>query len=456
VAARPPRWWIAGLAALALVLTPVPASAQDDDEDQPAEEPAAQPSGDSGPRVYIVSVPMSDELEAVAARVGAAARSALRDVEGVNWAGPDQLFLGYDDTVLQQLRSGRQKLAEGRQAYIDLDLDRAITLLQGAVADFDAAAMALEDPTLLGDALLFLGAAQAFANRTRDARRTFGRLHAQMPERTPDPNSFNPDVVALYEASAPRDREAPNASIVIESEPAGAIAYVDFVPRGRTPITVEGLIGGQHVIRVTRPGATPFVQPVDVGRGGSSNVNAFLQDVEATQGLSEALTEIVAADVSGLANGGPIASVATTLELDKIGVIRVSPTETTDTVALELLLFDVGTGRRLLRGAGQVPIAVGDLEPAVGRLVSGGLTAGLSPRQSGDEERIPSRGRPSERDRPVEPADDGEPGIFEKWWFWAAVGGAVLLGVVITVIATSGGDGPPLGQDPAGQLVLEF
>jgi hypothetical protein len=316
--------------------------------------------------------------------------------------------------------------------------------------------MALEDPTALGDALLLLGAAQSVAGRSRDARRTFERLHVQMPDRRPDPDTFNPDVVSRYEQAAPRDRESPTSSIRIESDPPGAIAYVDFIPRGRTPITVEGLVGGQHVIRVTRPGATPFVQPVDVGRGGSSDVNSFLQDVEATQGLSEALTEIVAADVEALGNGGPIASVATTLELDKIGVIRVSPTDASDRVSLELLLFDVGTGRRLLRGAGQVPIGVGELEPAVGRLVSGGLTAGLAPRQSGDGERIPSRRPPVEREPDRQPETDDGPAIYENWWFWAAVGGAILVGVAVTLIATSGDSGPPLGQEPTGQLVLEF
>lgn len=408
------------------------------------------------PRVYIVSVPMSDELEAVSARVGAAARAALRDVEGVNWQGPDQLFLGYDDSVLDRLQSGRQKLAEGRQAYIDLDLGRAITLLTAAVADFDAAAIALEDPTDLSEALLLLGAAQSFENRSRDARRTFERLHVQMPDRRPDPQQFNPDVVQRYEQAAPRDRDAPVSSITIESDPPGAIAYVDFIARGRTPITVEGLMGGQHIVRVTRPGATPFLQPVDVPRGGTQSVNAFLQDVEATQGLSESLTEIVAADVTRIGERSPIGAVATILELDKIGVIRVSPTDAADRVALELLLFDVASGRRLLRGAGQVPTAPGQLEPAVGQLVNGGLTAGLRPAQSGDdEEAVRRRPDPEPEPEPVGPAGPAPP-LTQRWYFWAGVGGAAALVVtLIVVLASSGGD-QQLGRDPSGQLVLEF
>lgn len=429
-----------------------PARAQDP---SPVLEPPPEVAPVPEQRVYIVAVPMSDDLEAVAARVGAAARASLRRIEGVQWEGPDQAYLGYTDFMLERLNRGRERLEAGRQAYLNLELEQAIELLGGAVDDFESAAAALEDPHDLGEALLFLGASQVFAGHTRGARQTFQRLHVQMPHIAPDPNMFNPDVVQRYEQSAPRG--SASGSVTIESEPAGAVAYVDFVPRGRTPLTVEELGDGVHTVRVTRPGATPFVQQVELRRGGSEQVTAFLEDTEATAGLADAVQNLGTADIGSMQPGGPIAEIALSLELDKVGVIRVSEGETDGQARLELLVFDVSDGSRVLRMHGPVPTAMGQLEEAVQRLVTGGLDAALRPRDDGastvtvDGEQIPAFVQGGE----AEQEDEGGAALYEQWWLWAGVGAVVALGVVLTAVLVSGGD-DELGENRGGQVVLEF
>ncbi len=438
------------LVTLALVLgASSVAAAQDEDEPDPR-------GGDAEPSVpaqtaYVVAVSTSDELEPVAARVGAAARASLRRIDGVRWQQPDQAYLGYTDFMMQRLSRGRERLEAGRQAYLNLELDQAVELLGGAIDDFDVAAPALEDPQDLGDALLFLGASQTFAGQSRAARRTFERLHVQMPHIQPDPNLFNPDVLQRYEQAAPRG--GASAGLTIESEPPGAVAYVDFVPRGRTPVTIDGLMQGVHNVRVTRPGATPFVQQVELRRGASEQVNAFLEDVEATSGLSDAVQALATADVEEM-QGGPIAEIAMLLELDTIGLIRVSPGGGGASVQLELFVYDVSTGRRVLRMHGPAPTAPGELESSVQRLVASGLEAAFRPQgQASDTETIPAF------QTDVTPPDDGpvdgEPAFYEQWWFWAGAGAAVALGVILTLVLTSGG-GDDLGSDPGGQVILEF
>lgn len=409
---------------------------------------------DASPRVYIVSVARGPELEAAAARVGASARAALRHVEGVDWHTPDQRFLGYDQSIAERLLRARTRLNAGRDAYTNLQVADAIGELAGAVEDFDAAAVAVEDPTDLGQALLLLGASYQLEGRDRDAARVFRRLQTQMAGVAPDPNEFNPEVVQKFQAAAPPDANAGTATVSVESDPPGSIVYVDFVPRGLTPTTVSNLVSGQHIVRVTRAGATPFVQPVDLRRGATSVVNAFLEDNAATPGLHDAVEGIVDANVERLDRGGSIAAVATALELDKIGVIRVAAGTTQGEVELELLLFDVASGRRVLRGAGEVSTDGSALEVGVQRLVSGGLEAGLHAQQSGDRERIPAR---HEEPTPVTPpvTGRGSGSLVGKWWFWTAVGGVVVVGVVVAIALASGG-GTPLGQDPGGQVILQF
>lgn len=428
--------------ALAVGLAPT-ARAQD-------ETPAAPV--DASPRVYIVSVARSPEIEASAARVGAAARAALRRVEGVDWQTPDQRFLGYDQSVGEHLLRARTRLAAGRDAYTNLVMADAISELSGAVEDFDAAAVAVEDATDLGQALLLLGASYQLEGRDRDAQRVFRRLHTQMPTVVPDPNEFNPQVVQKFQAAAPPDAGGGTASVTVESDPPGAIVYVDFIPRGLTPTTVTGLVSGQHIVRVTRAGATPFVQPLEVRRGASSSVNAFMEDNAATPGLHDAFEAMVEASVERLNRNGPIAAVATALELDKIGVIRVAPGVTAGQIELELLLFDVPSGRRLLRGAGEVSTEGNALEAGVQRLVAGGLEAGLRSQPTHGGERVPPRHDEVITPPVVTPAGDS---VLGKWWFWTAVGGVVVIGVVLAVVLASGG-GPDLGQDPGGQVILQF
>lgn len=403
------------------------------------------------PRVYIVSVATEPELEAAAARVGAAARAALREVPGVDWNGADRIFLGYSDAIWSSLARARERLEEGRQAFLDLDFERAAGILQTSVEDFDAAAGALEDTRGLAEALLYLGASQTFAQRTRDARTTFRRLHVQMPQVLPDPNEFPPEIISAYESSRPRDAASPSARLAVTSEPAGAIAYIDYVARGSTPVTVPELAGGSHVVRVTRPGGEPFVQSVDIRTGGSDEVTAFLDETETTTELATALSGLTTADAERADEGGPVAEVGRILGIEQIGVIRVGRGDTAGRVALELLFFDVETGRRRLRVHGPVPEGPGALESGVRQLVSQALAAALRPRQASETEnpRVPP-------DFSVQQGGDDDDGqsIFETWYFWTALAGVAVVGAaIVTIIVVASDD---TGSNAGGQIVLEF
>lgn len=433
----------------------------DEDEGGPAQPRAARASTTAAApaqpvRVYVIAVPMEEGLEAVAQRAGAAARASLREIPDVEWQDADRLFLGYDESAVPTLARARERLEAGRQAYLNLELVQAIESLTAAVADFDAAAAALEDPNDLGQALLFLGASLAFEGRTRDAQRVFARLHVQMPHVQPDPNLFNPDVIARFEAARPRG--TPSASIVVESDPPGAIAYVDFLARGVTPITVGGLHAGDHIVRVTRAGAIPSVQPVTVAARRSASTSALLVDEEAAAGLPDSLAQVRDADVSAISPGTPIHDVASLLGVERIGLIRATHGESAEQVQLELLVFDVQSGRRLVRGAGAAPVGVGELEPAVDRLVSGALQAAV--RASASEEDLAARRREQQEEElpPVlEQPPPAGPSIFEDPIFWIVVGGVVVAagaGVAIGVAASS--QGPSLGNSPQGQVVFEF
>lgn len=413
-----------------------------------AQEAAAEGETLQQQRIYIVSHALEPELEAVAARAGSAARAALREVEAADWSSADQRFLGYDNEALQHITEARRLYAEGSQAYLDLQLDNATQLLTQAIEEFDASQAALEDESGLGTALLYLGAAYIFNGQTRIGRRVFERLHRQMPHIKPDPNEFPPEVVEQYERSEPRSNEG---AIHIMSDPTGAIAYVDFVPRGQTPLTVTGLPPGEHTVRLTRPGATPYIEQVDVGRG-QSEVQAFLMDAEGNEGMAEMVAGITGHELEE--GDGPIRQVGELLDLDKIGVIRVSYGDSREQVKLEMVIFDVASGRRVLRGEVQAPRALGELEPVVQRAVKQGVENVLRPQVGQDDETIIGSGGEIIEGGGENEDDEGKP-LWKEWWLWAAVGAVVVAGVVVTAVVVAGGDSD-LGQNPNGQVVIEF
>jgi hypothetical protein len=291
---------------------------------------------------------------------------------------------------------------------------------------------------------LYLGASQEFNGQTRPARRTFARLHRQMPHIVPDPGEFPPAVIERYESVAPRRT---TGSIHVESDPNGAIAYVDFVPRGLTGLTAEGLAPGEHTVRLTRPGATPYVEQVDVGRG-LSEVAAFLADADGNEGLAEVVQNITGHELE--VGDGAVEELGQRLNLDKIGVIRVSYGDSEDSVNLELVIFDVATGRRVLRGEVESPRALGELEPVVQRSVRAAVETSIRPRIVGeDDENIIGAFALNE----PEVVEQRTP-FYTKWWFWTAVGVVVVAGTVTAIVLTR--DEQNLGQRPNGEVVLEW
>ena len=68
-------------------------------------------------RVYVVAAAIEPELEDEAGRAAAAARAALRNVEGADWQSADQRFLGYDDNTLAKLIEALDADAELAEAF---------------------------------------------------------------------------------------------------------------------------------------------------------------------------------------------------------------------------------------------------------------------------------------------------------------------------------------------------
>ena len=57
-------------------------------------------------------------------------------------------------------------------------------------------------------------------------------------------------------------------SLRVESDPAGATVYLNGVCAGATPLRLDGLAPGPHVLAVERAGSAPYREALDLGRLG--------------------------------------------------------------------------------------------------------------------------------------------------------------------------------------------
>jgi hypothetical protein len=81
---------------------------------------------------------------------------------------------------------------------------------------------------------------------------------------------------ALFAAEVPATWAAPAASarpataLEVQSEPAGAAVYVDGQLKGATPVAVEGIVSGDHTVRVVKEGFLENSRTVAVPVSGRS------------------------------------------------------------------------------------------------------------------------------------------------------------------------------------------
>ena len=88
--------------------------------------------------------------------------------------------------------------------------------------------------------------------------------------------------------------------------------------------------------------------------------------------------------------------------------------------------------------------------------MSGAFEAALRPSQASDEEQIPAftdEETPFEQNE--EPSGPPEP-LIEQWWFWTIIGVVVAGGIAAGIAGGVAAQGPPLGNDPGGQVVFTF
>ncbi len=339
---------------------------------------------------------------------------------------------------------------KGRAAYDNLELDRALKLLERALAVAERNPAAPIDPASYRRGLTYLGATRVLTGDMAGGRRAFRRLVAFDPEAELDPMVFPPSLVETYGGVAAKVRQLGAGSLRVASRPAGARVWVDSRERGRSPLRVEGLLGGPHRVRLALRGHRPAGRMAQVQPGQQAAVDLQLSPYPAygrlRAMLSRLMDDVDAHEVPPVVDG-----LLDWLEAERLLLVVVAA----DDAGGELRAYhwDGLAGRRLHARRLRLEPGQRERDERVRRFFAAVLAD--PPRIGGGGSGDPLLGAGG-----TGGGDDGGDGggaredgsIWKAWWLWTAVGVVVAGGVGTALGLTLGGG----GQGDSASVVFRF
>ena len=223
-------------------------------------------------------IPMGAVLESVAAELREAGLAPLAPAEAATRLSGSRESL--DDV--------RRAIADAERAYLDLDLDRANTILQNAVVRLDAA------PGPRATELLVLALSRhalvlSTRAKTVEATATLDRLYRLDLGHRPDPTYVSPRFAPAFEDAAKRARAAEARQVRVTSAPEGAEIYVDGRSIGPAPMSIP-LVDGAHRFEARLTGHRTIVESRETAGGDVPlRLDALADDASRDAAAREAL-----------------------------------------------------------------------------------------------------------------------------------------------------------------------
>lgn len=364
-----------------------------------------------------------------------------------NTAVRDAAALLDPEAAADRLAPAREKLAAGTAAYENLELERAERELFGAVQAFEA------DPAnLIGDAgrahrtaLAYLGAVWLLKGDADKAEDAFRRLLVIDPEHRLDETIFPPAMLQVFSRMVREVADGPRGALEITAQPDPALVFVDGRFLGLTPVRIERLPAGDHLVALRGPGLVPFGRQASVGAAEDTAVACRMKPLAQLAAWQREFPG------DRLGGGEPlprsIQERARRAGLDRLWLGRTARLGAE--ISLALVMYDVGSGRVLFERTGRLPAdsadptgaaarAVADLLPGADLVVDSGPS--LPPPSGPTVLRLAGEERFEEAAQPW----------YRRWWFWTALGAGAAVTTILAILLAG-------SQDAArSQIVIEF
>lgn len=376
----------------------------------PAKGAAAPPASSSSlPNRASLFVVPQETGEASAAKVEVELRKAL-DERSVPLTDLESLFPA-DVSV----NKAATLLKEGTDAVDNLDFDAASAKFNEAMEFLgqNPGAADAKDVATIHLHLANIALQSGGKPGQKTALEHVTKAYAIFPGIELDPKYFGPDVKKVADKALVELNKAPKSTLTITTQPLGAEVSLRGAPLGVTPLAETPTVPvGRHLVSVKRPGFKPAGAFVNVAKEGSQ-ITIELVEAEGYGAARQSMKSLVPANIG---KGVPreARTVAETMKSRFLVVADVAPGGDG-----KLEVWDVDTRSRLKDVA--LPTD-GNFGPVVDKVKA--FLANPSP--------VVAAKTGPEVTTTAEPASGDS--VFTKWWFWAAVGGVVVVGATAATV----------------------
>ncbi len=389
------------MAALALSLVPL----------MLADRAAAQTT------VTVVPIDASRQGEAGQAyltQVAMGLRRGLRDLDGVDFVYPGELFARRDSPP-ELIRALEQLPLLG--GVLRSNPAEAGRVVEGVLQVFEEN-LDLMSRSDLVDAYMVRALAACQMRRRRQCREGFDYVLTFRESEPYDFSRYPSEYESLFEErrlTLLADGERSNATIL--TVPSGAEVFVDGRSIGPSPAVAEQLLVGEHYVTAKALGYLEAAARVTVTADGLTTQELFLQEARRAALVEQAVPRIV--EEVGEPTAGPnIESLGSVLPVNQIVFALVTPRSETALV-LQTYVYDLRT--KFLLASREDEISTGATVPAEVQRIAAELYDGVdrSGNVAAPEVEVPTE----------------EFVLWEQWWFWSAlavlVGSATVAGIAL-------------------------
>lgn len=310
--------------------------------------------------------------------------------------------------------AGDKLVKEARQAFDDLDYQGSSDKWAAAL-EFFIKHPEVADAKVLADAHFFIGSLAILnggKGQAKKAQEEFVRALVHNPELTCDPQVYGADVKKAFDKALGDLGKKDTGKLTIESTPPGAEVSLRGKVLGHTPVDAPSLPVGRHLLTFSKPGHDAGGAFADVSKEGTT-VKPELVPVKGYMDIRDGATNAIG---KGVGVKGPLPANAKKLaEIVQARFLVMSDGTTAE-------VWDSETGNRLA-GLSLSSEELSTTAKKIERFIAkpGAAVAAV---ETHDEE--PSAGGP----------------VYQKWWFWTAVG-VVAVGAGTAVgVAAANNSGP--------------
>ena len=349
---------------------------------------------------------------AQATNVGIGVRRGIEADTRLRFADPVDLLS--DASVPEDIRAAIDDLDAIAELVRSGDASVAQRRARAALQAFEMALVAVKRTALI-DAYMLDAVALCRMNERRQCIDAFRRVVVFRESIEYDASRYPADYAALFAQTKAQVLAGPRGSVQVVTDPAGAEIFVDGRSFGPAPAVADGLLVGDHFVTIKRVGFEKLIASITVEPDRMATARFPLQPIQRAllleRDLSRLPTEL------GEDRAGPIISGLTGYLFANQAVIGLLRPAEGGGVDVALYLYDLRTRFLLKERRATVPDA-----DATERTTA--LVAELyDDVDTSGQVDAPEDGAP----RVVAPARP----LWERWWFWTAIGVVLVSGVVV-------------------------